>query len=246
MFRLSANRTSESGLVHKAARWVRWHLPRRTAGHRILTGPLRGRRIVTSWRDYPAAIAGITEAQLLGWFARNVKPGETWLDIGAHYGYNALALSERVGSSGRVFAFEPMAATAGCIARMRYLNGLSSLTVVPMALGDVEAVQIERLPTIRGMVDSTIQANGSTTTWSEPILVAPLDWLWPRLAGGDHRIHGVKIDVQGMELHVLRRMTGTLAANRPKLVIELHRGVDREAICSLLESLGYSRKATPR
>jgi FkbM family methyltransferase len=231
------------------ARWLRWRLPRRIAGHRILSGPLRGRRIVTSWRDYPAAIAGITEPQLLAWFARNVRAGETWLDVGAHYGYTAIALADLVGPAGRVFAFEPMVATAGCVSRTRFLNDFASLTVVPMALGSVDGITIETLPTIRGMVDSTITSSGGENvpaqTWNEPILVTQLDWLWPRLAGGNETIHGVKIDVQGMELHVLKGMVKTLLAQRPKLVVELHHGVDREAICSTLESLGYSRQATP-
>jgi len=246
--RLSALSHGAAGGFHPcwaAARWLRWRLPRRISGHRILSGPLRGRRIVTSWRDYPAAIAGITEKQLLDWFAGHVTPGETWLDIGAHYGYTAIALADLVGPSGRVFAFEPMIATAGCVARTRALNGLTSLTVVPMALGNTDGMQIERLPTIRGMVDSTLIQPGRDAAWTEPIVVSRLDWLWPRLAAGSEKIHGVKIDVQGMELHVLKGMMQTLSSHRPKLVIELHRGVDREAICTTLESMGYSRNATP-
>jgi FkbM family methyltransferase len=142
-----------------------------------------------------------------------------------------------------------MVATAGCVARTRALNGLTSLTVVPMALSDADTIRVERLPTVRGMIDSTIASlgpgTGTAQPWHESILVTPLDWLWPRLAGGNERIHGVKIDVQGMELHVLRGMAQTLSTQRPKLVVELHHGVDRDAICSTLESLGYSRQATP-
>jgi FkbM family methyltransferase len=231
--------------MSKLARWLRWRLPRRIAAHRILSGPLRGRRIVTSWRDYPAALAGTTERQLLEWFARNVRPGETWLDVGAHYGYTAIALSERVGATGRVFAFEPMAATAGCVARTRALNNLTCLTVVPMALGRADALQVDRLPTIRGMVDRTLAPARVGTDWTEPILVAAFDWLWPRLSGSNDRIDGVKIDVQGMELEVLQGMARSLAKYRPKLVIELHRGVDRDTICALLEAAGYSRRARP-
>ena len=46
--------------------------PRSLVRHRILTGPLRGSTIVTSWHDYPAAILGRTELALLDWFANNV------------------------------------------------------------------------------------------------------------------------------------------------------------------------------
>src|SRR5437870_10702962 len=114
---------------------IRRLLPRGVRPHRILSGPLRGLRIVTSWHDYPAAILGRTERALLDWFEHNVGAGETWLDVGAHYGYTALALSRLVGPQGRVFAFEPMIATCGHLARTRTLNGLRQLTVVPCGLG---------------------------------------------------------------------------------------------------------------
>src|SRR5205814_10611463 len=99
---------------------------------RIRRGPLRGSRLGTSWRDYPAALLGYTEGPLLRWLAANAGPGETWLDVGAHYGYTALVLSRLVGPEGRVFAFEPVPETAGCLAATRARNRLAQLTVLPL------------------------------------------------------------------------------------------------------------------
>ena len=76
---------------------IRKLLPQAVGPHRIKSGPLRGSTIVTSWHDYPAAILGRTEAALLAYFARHASSGETWLDVGAHYGYTAIALSKLVG-----------------------------------------------------------------------------------------------------------------------------------------------------
>src|SRR4051794_36257605 len=98
---------------------IRRFLPTSVRTHRILAGPLKGAAIQTSWHDYPGAILGTTEKPLVDWFSRNVSPGETWIDVGAHYGYTAIALSRLVGSAGRVVAFEPVLATAGCVARTR-------------------------------------------------------------------------------------------------------------------------------
>ena len=103
---------------------LRRFFPRSLVPHRILAGPLRASTIVTSWHDYPAAILGRTERPLLECFANNVGKGETWLDIGAHYGYTAIALSKLVGTSGHVYAFEPMLNTAGCICRTKSMNNL--------------------------------------------------------------------------------------------------------------------------
>src|SRR6202011_64890 len=95
---------------------IRRLLPRSIRSHSILAGPLRGASIYTSWHDYPGAILGTTERPLIEWFQRNVSAGETWIDIGAHYGYTAIALSRLVGVQGRVLAFEPVLTTASCIA----------------------------------------------------------------------------------------------------------------------------------
>jgi Methyltransferase FkbM domain len=90
------------------------------------------------------------------------------------------------------------------------------------------------------MSDSTLKGKGESEV---TIFVASFDWLWPQLSGADARIDGVKIDVQGMELEVLRGMGTWLRAWKPKLAVEIHEGVDREVLLALLESFGYSRNS---
>src|SRR4051812_13807854 len=70
---------------------VRGLLPRRLKNHTIRSGPMAGCAIFTSWHDYPGAILGTTERPLVEWLQRNVRPNETWIDVGAHYGYTAIA-----------------------------------------------------------------------------------------------------------------------------------------------------------
>ena len=223
---------------------VRNLLPRTLRQHYIVTGPLMGRKIVTSWYDYPAAILGYTEKSLLGWLFQNATEGQTWLDIGAHYGYTAIALSRIVGVYGRVFAFEPMLSTSGYLAQTRKINHLGNLTVIPFALGDVTQLTLSRFPTVRGMADSTLinQPKNERGIWYEQIIVAGLDWLWPQICDGVEQIDGVKIDVQGMEISVLRGMVNLLKTYKPKLVIELHSGVNRAEFLDLLRQVGYSRR----
>ena len=222
--------------------FLRALLPRAIVPQAILGGPLRGYHIVTSWHDYPAAITGRTERPLLDWFADSIQQGETWLDVGAHYGYTAIALSRLVGQEGRVFAFEPMVTTAGCLGQTKMLNNLPQLTVLPLALGKPQTLELQQLPFVRGMVDSTLEKKKG---FQETILVARFDWLWPQICGGEENIHGVKIDVQGMEIEVLKGMSELLKRFGPKLVVELHRGVDRGELLHLVTSLGYSVPATP-
>jgi FkbM family methyltransferase len=220
-------------------------LPRSIRRHHILAGPLRGLHIVTSWYDYPAAILGYTERPLLDWFAQNAKPGQTWLDIGAHYGYTAISLSLLVGVGGRVFAFEPMLSTAGYVTQTRRLDNFPQLIVVPYGLAAPETMEMISLPVTRGMVESTLTRDEGRTEWQETIMVARFDWLWSRICGKNERIDGVKIDVQGMEIEVLTGMIEMLRSQHPKLVVELHRGVDRKKFLRTIESAGYACDATP-
>ena len=226
--------------------FLRQFLPKAIRARRIWAGPLRGQQLVTSWHDYPAALLGRTERPLLGWFAQNVCLGQTWLDVGAHYGYTALALSQLVGPSGRIFSFEPLLSTAGYVSHTRQLNHLPQLQVVPLALGAAsDQLELQQLPTVRGMVDRTLIPSGQeTNTWRETILVARLDWLWPRICNGREQIDGIKIDVQGMEIEVLRGMQEILKQQQPKLIVELHPGVDRTDFLEVIEGAGYSRCAT--
>jgi hypothetical protein len=121
------------------------------------------------------------------------------------------------------------------------LNGFAQLTVLPLALREEGDLGVKILPQTRGMVDSTILKADP----SDPFLVASLDWLWPRVCGDDRQIDGVKIDVQGMEVGVLKGMATTLRQHRPKLVIELHSGVSRQEFLDLLVALSYSQPGSP-
>lgn len=222
---------------------VRALLPRAIRPRRIVAGPMRGVWMVTSWHDYPAGLLGRTERPLLRWFDAHVRPGDTWLDVGAHYGFTAFALSRLVGTSGRVFAFEPVPATAGCVDQGRVLNRLPQLTVVPMGLGAAPSLDMRRLPLTRGMADATCPGAGASAATSVSVPLARFDWLWPLINGGQPAIHGVKIDVQGLELDVLEGMREALRRWRPPLVIELHAGVSRDAVLALLRDAGYSGRA---
>lgn len=222
--------------------FVRRFLPRQIGPQRIWNGPLKGYTIVTSWHDYPAAILGRTERPLLDWFAKNVRSGETWLDIGAHYGYTAIALSRLVGRNGRVFAFEPMLSTVGYLTQTRQLNHLPQIIILPFGLSSSTDIEIANLPVTRGMIDSTIT---SENTWKETILVAGLDGLWAQICSGLDEVQGIKIDVQGMEIDVLLGMAGMLKRHRPKLVVELHQGVDRPQLLDIIGAAGYSPSGVP-
>ena len=216
---------------------VRGLLPRRHVAHRIKGGPLRGMRIVTSWHDYPAAILGYTERKLIDWLLANARPGETWLDVGANCGYTSLALSRATGPRGRVFAFEPALTTVACLERTGRANGLDRLVALPFALSEAPRPVVSRFASERGMIDSQLPADGRFEMTA--IIAVGLDAIWDGIADGDPVVHGIKIDVQGMELEALSGMRRLLSRYRPNIVLEIHRDVPRDEVLALLESCGY-------
>ncbi len=195
--------------------------------------------MVTSWHDYPAALLGYAEPGLLAWFRKTVRPGETWLDLGAHYGYTSMALCHYVGQTGRVFAFEPVLSTAGHLNSTREANRLSQMTVVPFALANFEEITSVKVEIRKAMAQSADRAPNQA--WVETIYCIALDNVWDRLCGPVDTISGIKIDVEGMECEVLRGMMGILRKHKPRLVVEIHksRGVEIEAIAPILREAGY-------
>jgi FkbM family methyltransferase len=194
-------------------------------------------RIVTSWHDYPAAILGYTERKLTDWLLASARPGETWLDVGANCGYTSLAMARAVGFEGRVFAFEPALTTAACLERTARANGLGQLVALPFALSRAPRPVVSRFVTERGMIDSQLPADGGRDMTA--IVAVGLDAIWEGIAGGNPVVHGIKIDVQGMELDALLGMRRVLSQHRPRLVLEIHRAVPRCDVLDLLESCGY-------
>ena len=222
--------------------FLRALLPRRPGSHRILSGSLRGMRIHTSWHSYPRAILGVAEKQLCRWIEDHVGAGETWIDVGAHHGVTALALSRCVGKGGRVFAFEPVLESAGLLAKTRQVNALSQLTVIPMALGDVDELSALRTSgPSRGMVGIIpAMRDGRWAGEGDVVFEIAFDRIWPRLCGEHSLVNGVKIDVQGAESYVLRGMRETLEAYRPRLIVEYHGYADLPEFRRALERVGYS------
>ena len=221
-------------------KYIRPFRPTKVKVHRIKRGDLRGMKIMTSWRNYPGAILGRTEKTLLSWFKMNVKSGETWIDVGAHYDYTSMALSKLVGEEGRVFAFEPTLSTAGFLSITRYENNLDQLIIIPIGAGDSAGLAREKTFVSRGMTThENVEGKPLDNFYS-----ISLDSIWENISDGDSGVHGVKIDVDGMEIQAIRGMSSILKEFQPKLVVEIHHGVSRNDLLNLIKNLGYSEIGT--
>ncbi len=173
--------------------------------------------------------------------------GETVFDVGGYEGIFTLFFARRVGPRGRVVTFEPNPRNFARIVENVRLNGFSQVLVRQVAVGSAPGRASLVFPadeTARGSIDASIadqikQERGVVTVDVE------LDTLDRQVAAGMPEPDFVKLDVEGLELDVLRGMRGLLEHRHPRLYIEIH-GADVErklenvtAVVELLWSAGY-------
>ena len=77
------------------------------------------------------------------------------------------------GVDGRVVAFEPGLATAGCIARTREANRLTQLQIVPVGLSFEPGIVSRALPVYRGMAGVNFPAGlWPAGLWNEQVFLS--------------------------------------------------------------------------
>ncbi|HEY1798499.1 MAG TPA: FkbM family methyltransferase [Stellaceae bacterium] len=172
---------------------------------------------------------GEIEARTL---AQLVKPGQTVVEVGANMGAHTVHLGRLVGPSGQVIAFEPQRAMFYLLCANLALNDLFHVMAYRIALGDapgnapVPLVDVHQPANFGG---KALFDPGPT----EQVLVRRVDGLaLPAL-------HLLKIDVEGMEMQVLRGARETIARYRPIIYAENDRRGKSPALIRLLVEYGY-------
>lgn len=189
-------------------------------------------------------VTGLTELPMQRCIAEHLAAGDVFYDVGANVGFFSLLAARRVGASGAVYAFEPVAENAAAIRRNAALNGLTNLTVFELALDEVSRT---------GTLHVTRWDGGSTLTTASVAPLEPVEERAVRVVALDDLVAAealrpptfVKIDVEGAEMGALRGMLQTLRAARPGLVYEVDDGdraaflARRQAIDAFVAGLDY-------
>lgn len=224
---------------------LRWAAPHRTwiVRHRLLRSVVL--RILTLHRDGSETVVHLGHARGLRWrrskrngvaeywlgtfepvvqqsIVEGLSPGETFFDVGSHSGFHSLLGARAVGPEGLVVAIEPDPANAAETEGQAALNGFGHITVVRKAAVAELSEPSSRVP------DAAVT---STTI--------------------DHLSHEfrppslIKIDVEGLELEVLRGAAATLREHRPTLVIEAHSEALAGITTARLGALGFHCESSP-
>jgi FkbM family methyltransferase len=144
--------------------------------------------------------------------ATTLKEGQVFLDIGANIGFYTLFAAQRVGPSGRVFAFEPDPMTFESLRRSTEQNGFAWARCVNVALSDREG-ELPFFTVSDGSAHSLvpeIARRAKRYSGQVPVRVTRLDDLLGEGTLDVPRIDLIKIDVEGEEPRTVAGMLGTL------------------------------------
>jgi FkbM family methyltransferase len=202
---------------------------------KVLRGLAAGYRICVSPRDNLGYLLGTTEPHLQRAIRRYVSDGDTVYDIGANIGYVSLSFAKRVGSKGRVFAFEPIPETFDLLAKNVELNKLNNIKTLNVAASDSTGETIIRIPRSLSM-SSLVWHHTDPSAVELSIKTVVIDELVK--AGELPSPKFVKIDVEGAEGLVVQGMRDTIANTRPVLFLECS-DIGRQTTWQLLSELGY-------
>ncbi len=171
---------------------------------------------------------------------KNIQPGFTVVDVGAHIGYFTMLISRLAGPEGKVFALEPLPKNVIRLEEHLFRNHCSQNTkVLPLALAEYDGKEqflyfdfstIGRFSSIESEVKDKPSGDITVECRTLDSLIQDNSILSPDF---------VKIDVEGAELRVLQGMENLFKVSRPKLLIEFHNKKVFKEIMEFLENRGY-------
>ena len=142
-----------------------------------------------------------------------IKPGQIFVDIGAHIGLFSVIAAKKVGASGRVIAFEPAEDNLAILRRNAEQNGVE-VDSRPIAIADRSGqMTLHRSARNRGG-HSLIEDRGLES--GSMVAVSTLSEQLPHIK----RIDYLKLDVQGLEPSILDSISDLVASlERPPYII---------------------------
>jgi len=195
---------------------------RRLSGHpvRVLCDPYVYNHRAPFWCGH------LFEEELERYLRREMRRGDTFIDVGCNVGQVSVLAAAIVGTSGRVHAFEANPALAAIASRHAHQQGLPQLLVHDFGLGAEAATFPLRFDpehdgggTLRPLHDDDQTIDAASFTSRIECRVKPGDEvLLPLPTPG--RVF-LKIDVEGHEPSVIRGMEQVLAERVDHAVIEV-------------------------
>lgn len=159
-----------------------------------------------------------------------LRPGDAFVDVGAHVGKYSFYASKQVGVSGIVVAIEPHPKNMVNLKKGICLNGFANVVAIQKACCNYQGIGFLKENELSARHELVREADGIK------VEVATLDAVLRSLRVKN--VNMVKIDVNGCEYEVLQGGHETLTNFKPILIVEVALE-NKVKIFEHLEKLGY-------
>ncbi len=207
------------------------------SGSHIRLGPLKGMRFTGP--DLVCRM-GIYELHLQDAMKEMLKAGDVFYDIGANNGYLSLLGALCVGTSGMVYAFEPLPENARQVRKLMSENNIGNYFLARVAVSNrYGSVDLHLAGNSDSYTPSMIRGNRTQTIRVETTTLDDFaaSHRWPTL---------IKMDIEGAEAMALEGASRMLNdAKAPKWLIEVHSKELEQQAKQILSGFGYRTRALP-
>ncbi|HOE18430.1 MAG TPA: FkbM family methyltransferase [Syntrophorhabdaceae bacterium] len=214
-------------------------LPR--AAYPVLCGPLKGARFklgaISGEGGGASVYFNMVEPEQTSVFVNTLKNGMVFFDIGANVGYYTILGARLVGAQGKVFAFEPAIRNLAYLYRHIVLNKAKNVTILSVACSD--RMSLKFFTAGKNFAEGHI-VEKDDTSGAQPIPAISVDEV-VRKTGCCPDV--IKIDVEGVELSVLKGARDVLYKARPKLFLSTHSDTHQKTCIEYLKECGYTYEA---
>lgn len=181
----------------------------------------------------------IETGQWEGLMSRTIKaslsPGDCAMDIGANMGYDSLLMSQTVGATGSVIAFEPDHNNLRRLLENTKNLQFQNVAIISLALADIESLARIEIANIENTGLSNLR-HVEGNSLSQPVVVSRLESLME--LEKPINISLVKIDVEGFEFKVIKGM-GNFLNNIQALTCEINHEFLEQCGSSAEELFGH-------
>ena len=192
---------------------------------------------------------GYFEEEMLDSFMSYLKPGMTFVDIGANIGQHTLFVSRVVGPTGNVISFEPIPHLYEQIKRSTEANAMTNISLFNLGCGDRESR--ETLYINKANIGASSIVASLKDSKEEQITIHIIKAEDKLLTY--KKIDLIKIDVEGYEYQALLGLEKIIERDKPVLFIEytptFYKRSSNDSttndgirLLSLLEKYGYKIK----
>jgi FkbM family methyltransferase len=181
------------------------------------------------------AVAGPDYEPELRWLLSQLRPGDTFVDVGANVGIYSLHVARILNHFGAVFALEPSPDAIKILKKNVALNSFGDLVIPIHAAASCRPGQLYLAGDPAKW--NSLQLHGHPP--GIPIRVTTVDTV---LAGSDKRenFSFIKIDAEGVEFDVLEGAQDSIRSTWPKIIFENSINRSNELPTTWLHRQGYA------